>query len=69
MKGDFVDREMELCGADGVDFVPLSFDSKQPFPIYESYSKEEWETCKFILKTNRVYWKLDEHGKKRYIKD
>lgn len=68
MKGDFVDKEMERYGADGVDFVPLLFNYEQPFPIYESHSKEEWATYKFILKTNRVYWKLDENGNKRYIK-
>lgn len=67
MKGDFVDKEMESCGADGADFVPLLFDPEQPFPIYESHSKEEWETCKFMLKTNRVYWKLDECGRKKYM--
>lgn len=67
MKDDFVCREMCECGADGVDFVPLDFDGKHPFSIYESWTKEEWAQRKCIPKTNRVYWKLDECGNKLYI--
>ena len=67
MKDDSVYREMCECGADGVDFVPLDFDGKHSFPIYESWTKEEEVQRKFILKTNRAYWKLDKYGNKMYL--
>ena len=67
MKDDFVYREMCEYRADGVDFVPICFNPKDPFPIHESWTKEEWVQREYYPKTNRVYWKLDERGNKVYI--
>ena len=68
MKDDFIDMEMATRGADGVDFVPLSFDEKHPIPIYCSFTKEQWEHENLVPKTNRKYWKLGSDGRKQYIK-
>lgn len=53
---DFILREMEERGADGVDFVPVWFDTSFP-SVLESYTKQEWiDSDKFYPKTNRMYW-------------
>ena len=52
--------------ADGVDFVPIFYDTKLA-PIYCSYTKEEFKNIKYCPKSNRRYWKLI-NGKKEYIK-
>ena len=36
---DLILSEMEQCGADGVDFVPIWLDESMP-PIYESYTNK-----------------------------
>lgn len=64
---DFVWHEMEECNADGVDFIPLSFNNKFPLEIYSSFTKKQWETESCILKTGRKYWKIDKQGRKVYI--
>ena len=67
MKNDFVYQEMIEQGADGVDFVPISFGENTLVPIYKSYTKEEWLKEECVLKTNRKYWKIDEQGRKIYL--
>lgn len=63
---DFILREMEEWGADGVDFIPTWFDTSFP-PVLESYTKQEWvDSDKFCPKTNRMYWRM-ENGQKVYI--
>ena len=63
---DFILREMEERGADGVDFVPVWFDTSFP-SVLESYTKQEWiDSDKFYPKTNRMYWRM-ENGQKVYI--
>jgi hypothetical protein len=63
---DFILREMEECGADGVDFVPVWFDTSFP-PVYKSYTKQEWiESDGSYPKTNRMYWRIV-NGQKVYI--
>lgn len=69
MINDFVYDEMIEVGADGVDFLPILCRNKFPLPIIKSFTKEEWLKEKGILKTDRLYWKLDECGNKVYIKD
>lgn len=66
MKGDFVDKEMEQAGADGVDFVPIVIGDIIP-KIYASYTRQKWERVSCIPKTGRLYWKTDSVGKKQYI--
>ena len=62
---DFILKEMEERNADGVDFVPIWFDTLLP-PVYASYTKQEWiNSNKLCLKTNRMYWRI-ENGKKVY---
>lgn len=63
---DFILREMEERGADGVDFVPVWFDTSFP-PVYKSYTKQEWiESDGSYPRTNRMYWRM-ENGQKVYI--
>ena len=63
---DFILREMEERGADGVDFVPIWFDTSFP-PIIKSYTKEEWiESDGSYPKSNRMYWRMV-NGHKVYI--
>ena len=63
---DFILREMEERGADGVDFVPVWFDTSFP-PIYKSYTKQEWiDSDGSYPKTNRMYWRIV-NGQKVYI--
>lgn len=69
MDKDFIYDEMIKMKADGVDFVPIYFSGKLPLPIIKSFTKEEWLKENSIPKTGRIYWKLDEHGNKVYIKD
>jgi hypothetical protein len=65
---DYILREMEERGADGVDFVPIWLDDSMP-PIYKSYTKQEWiDSDGSYPKTNRKYWKMI-NGKKEYIDD
>ena len=67
MKNDFIYQEMKKLKADGVDFVPIWFDSTQPAPIISSFSKNEWIKIKRYPKTGRRYWKIDERGNKLYL--
>ena len=69
MINDFVYDEMIEVEADGVDFLPIFCRDKFPLPIIKSFTKEEWLKEKGVLKTDRLYWKLDEQGNKVYIKD
>lgn len=62
---DLILKEMEEKNANGVDFVPLWFDTLFP-PIYKSYTKQEWiNSNRSYPKTNRMYWRI-ENGKKVY---
>ena len=63
---DFILKEMEERGADGVDFVPVWIDASFP-PIIKSYTKKEWiESDGSYPKSNRMYWKMV-NGQKVYI--
>ena len=63
---DLILFEMEQCGADGVDFVPIWLDESMP-SVYESYTKQEWiDSDGFYPKTNRKYWKII-NGEKEYV--
>lgn len=62
---DYILEEMNKIGADGVDFVPIWYNSNIP-QIICSYTKEECKTIKGYPKTNRKYWKFVD-GKKKYI--
>ena len=63
---DFILREMEERGADGVDFVPIWFDTSFP-PVLKSYTKQEWiDSDGSYPKTNRMYWRIV-NGQKVYI--
>lgn len=64
---DFVWEEMEECDAEGVDFVPISFECKIPPEIHSSFTKEQWKTQNYIPKTSRKYWRINEKGGKIYI--
>lgn len=64
---DFILEEMNKYEADGVDFVPIWFDSETPPPIICSYSKEQWIASDGSYpKSNRKYWKI-KNGLKEYI--
>ena len=65
---DFILEEMEKHGADGVDFVPILFNSNDfPIPIYKSYTKEQWiASDRSYPRSGRRYWKLKK-GKKKYL--
>lgn len=67
MINDFVYNKMIEVGADGVDFLPIFCRNEVPLPIIKSFTKEEWLKEKCILKTDRLYWKLDEQGNKVYL--
>lgn len=62
---DYILEEMNRCGADGVDFVPvISFGDVSQ--IYCSYTKEEWMSGnKYYPKSGRKYWKIV-NGRKVY---
>lgn len=62
---NFILKEMEERNADGVDFVPIWFDSESFPPIIQTMTKEEVKNAKGYPKTNRLYWKI-ENGKKFY---
>lgn len=65
---DFILREMDECGADGVDFVPiwLCLDDSMP-PVYKSYTRQEWiDSDGSYPKTNRKYWRMV-NGQKQYV--
>lgn len=66
---DLILREMDECGADGVDFVPITFYFEH-FPnttVYLSMTREEWiNSDGSYPKTGRVYWKMV-NGHKVYI--
>lgn len=57
-------EEMDIYGADGVDFVPIFDPSKIP-PIICSYTKEEVKKSQIFPRSNRKYWKMI-NGKKVY---
>lgn len=62
---DFILREMEEWGADGVDFIPTWFDTSFP-PVLESYTKQEWiDSDRSYPKAGRAYWRI-ENGQKVY---
>lgn len=54
---------MDSINAEGIDFVGLDF----PFEnvVFESYTRDEFEKCGAILKTNRVLWRII-NGEKHY---
>lgn len=54
---------MNSINADGIDFVDFDF----PFEnvVFESYTRDEFEKCGAILKTNRVLWRII-NGEKHY---
>lgn len=62
---DYILEEINRCGADGVDFVPvISFGDVSQ--IYCSYTKEEWMSGnKYYPKSGRKYWKIV-NGRKVY---
>lgn len=62
---DFILKEMEEKNADGVDFVPIWFDSESRPPIILTMTKEEVKSVNWYPKSNRLYWKI-ENGKKVY---
>ena len=62
---NYILKEMNDIGADGVDFVPVVFGKGIP-TIIESYTKEELEKVKAVPKLRRLYWKMI-NGKKKYI--
>lgn len=62
---DFILKEMEEKNADGVDFVPIWFDSESFPPIILTMTKEEVKNTNWYPKTNRLYWRI-ENGKKFY---
>lgn len=64
---DFILKEMNEKGADGVDFVPIWFDTTFP-PVYQSMTRAEVETANGYPKTNRLYWKIV-NGKKTYVEE
>lgn len=68
MKSDYVYDEMNRLNADGVDFVPFSFDDSET-TVISSYTKEEWLKNGWEVKSARRYWRFDESGNKVYIKD
>lgn len=68
MAKDYVYDEMINAKADGVDFLPIGSREKFPLPIIKSFTKEEWLEEKYMLKTDRLYWRFDECGNKAYIK-
>lgn len=66
---DFILKEMEDRGADGVDFVPVftNPDNILHQKIIKSYTKEQWIASEGAYpKSGRLYWK-NNNGKKEYI--
>lgn len=63
---EYYKDKMKELDADGIDFMPIYFNSDTLPPIIESYTKEEFENVIYIPKTNYRYWKLED-GKKKYI--
>lgn len=66
---DFILKEMEDRGADGVDFVPVftNPDNILHQTIIKSYTKEQWIASEGSYpKSGRLYWK-NNNGKKEYI--
>ena len=66
---DFILKEMEDRGADGVDFVPVftNPDNILHQKIIKSYTKEQWIVSEGTYpKSGRLYWK-NNNGKKEYI--
>lgn len=66
---DFILKEMEEWGGDGVDFVPV-FTTPETIlhtKIIKSYTKEQWIASDGSYpKSGRLYWKMV-NGKKEYI--
>lgn len=67
MKQDYIEKEMDELGADGVDFVPICSQDDLPVPVIASYTKKEWDFVHAYPKTNRIYWKMLENGEKQYL--
>ena len=66
---DFILKEMEDKGVDGVDFVPVftNPDNILHQKIIKSYTKEQWIASEVAYpKSGRLYWK-NNNGKKEYI--
>lgn len=63
---DYISKEMNKLGADGVDFVPVWFDKRFSPPIICSYTKEEWKHIQSYPKSDRMYWRMID-GKKEYV--
>ncbi len=66
---DFILKEMEDRGADGVDFVPVFTNPNNILhqKIIKSYTKEQWIASESAYpKSGRLYWK-NNNGKKEYI--
>lgn len=59
---------MIKIGADGVDFHKFSFDSKSPFEVIVSYSKQDFENeeVAYIPKTPYHFW-INNNGFKEYL--
>lgn len=56
-------KDIDSINAEGIDFVDFDF----PFEnvVFESYTRDEFEKCGAILKTNRVMWRII-NGEKHY---
>lgn len=56
-------KDIDSVNAEGIDFVGFDF----PFDnvVFESYTRDEFEKCDTILKTNRVMWRII-NGEKHY---
>ena len=66
---DLILKEMDECGAEGVDFVPITFyfEPLKNTTVYLSMTREEWlNSDGSYPKTGRVYWKII-NGQKIYI--
>lgn len=66
---DFILTEMDKYRADGVDFVPIFSDLRNPIDlkIISSFTKDEWIFSDGSYpRSGRAYWKMVE-GKKVYI--
>lgn len=67
MNNYFLNKMIEL-DADGVDFVPITFNTDKPLEIIRSYTKKDFESNPWlpVPKTNYLFYK-NINGQKKYI--
>lgn len=63
---EFLLKEMQNIGADGVEFVPIFTDYNKPYKMYQDLRLEDLPTATYFPRSGRRYYRLED-GKKIYL--